>query len=155
MSIHLKVIYNYINSRIAEKEDVKDILQETMLSVWKGIKGFDNNSSFKTWCFGITKRKIADYYREAYKNATIPIKEVEDVLAVEDEKDSIDTKLIIEKAIASLNQTEKDIVFFAFNAQLSYSEISEIISIPVGTIKSKMSSIKEKLKKQLANGGGL
>mgnify|MGYP000910280648 CR=1 FL=1 len=155
MGIHLKVIYNYIKSHISENEDVKDVLQETMLAVWKSINSYDGKSSFKTWCFGIARRKIADYYRVAYRNPSIPIEEVEDVFTIEDEKESIDNKIIVERAVDKLKKAEKDIVFLAFNAQLSYFEISQIIGIPIGTIKSKMFSIKEKLKKQLANGGGL
>ena len=86
MGIHLKVIYNYIKSHIAGNEDVKDVLQETMLAVWKGIKNYDGNSSFKTWCFGITRRKIADHYRVAYRNSSISIDEFEDILVMKDEK---------------------------------------------------------------------
>jgi len=40
-------------------------------------------------------------------------------------------------------------LFLAFNAQLTYQEISQVIGIPVGTVKSRMSAIKSKLRKYL------
>jgi len=53
----------------------------------------------------------------------------------------------------SLGKIQKEIIFLVFNAQLSHAEISEIMHIPVGTIKSRMSNIKARLRKQLDDGG--
>lgn len=155
MKIHLKVIYNYISAHVSENENVKDIVQEAMLSIWKGLNKFNRNSSFRTWCIGITKRKIADYYRISYKNMSISLSEIEDELISETGLHNVETKLAVEKSIEFLGKTEKEILFLVFNAQLSYAEISQIVGIPIGTIKSKMSSIKSKLKTQLESGGGV
>jgi len=153
MSDHLKIIYNYISSHISTTEDIKDIVQETMLAAWKSIKKYDGKASFRTWVIGITRRKIADYYRTLYKNTSVSLSEIEDFWAAENEFDSIVDSVAVEKSMTALGKIEKEIVFLVFNAQLSYSEISEIMHIPVGTIKSKMSNIKAKIRKQL-NGGG-
>lgn len=155
MSAYLKIIYNYISVHVGACEDVKDVVQETMLSVWNGIKMFDSHSTFKTWALGIARRKIADYYRAAYHHETAPLSEYEDTLTAEDDFDRINSKLAVKKALTVLSKTEREIVFLVFSAQLSYPEVSEITGIPVGTIKSRMSGIKAKLMKQLENGGGL
>lgn len=149
MNNHLKIIYNYIASRVSNSEDVKDIVQETMLAVWNNIKLYENNSSFKTWVLGITRRKIADYYRTSYKNSAVPLSELEECLSAKDEFENVENSIVLESTKNVLGKTEKEIVFLIFNAQLSYTEISDLTNIPVGTIKSKMSTIKAKLKKQI------
>lgn len=151
MSAHLKLLYNYLSLHVGSGEDVKDLVQETMLSVWNGIRTFDGRSAFQTWVLGIARRKIADYYRSAVRRATVPLADYEDTLAAEDEFDRIHSKLTVERALAVLTKAEKEIVFLVFGAGRSYAEISEVTGIPVGTIKSRMAGIKAKLGRQLQN----
>jgi RNA polymerase sigma-70 factor (ECF subfamily) len=152
LNIYLKIIYNYISSHVSNSEDKKDIVQDTMLSVWKAIKSFDGISSFKTWVLGITRRKIADYYRLIYRGSPVSLNECEDLLIADDEYCRVIDKTVINEALSVLNSSEREMVFLIFNAQLSYPEISQITDIPVGTIKSRMSVIKSKLKNKLKEG---
>lgn len=148
MSDHLKILYNYTAMHVKAAVDAEDILQETMLAIWKGISGFQNASSFRTWCIGILKRKIADYYREAYRVQSVSIDEME-YLPADDSIEASDTAVTLESAIGRLSAVERELVFLAYTAQCSYREISEILEIPIGTIKSKISSVKSKLRKFL------
>lgn len=152
MSSHLKVIYNYIRIHVKSEEDTQDIVQETMFSVWSGLKSFREGSSFRTWIISIARRKIYDHYRSKYKIPTMLISDAEDSLTIEDGSDGLADAMDVNNAVMSLNSTEQEIVFLAFNARLTYREISEVMNIPVGTVKSRMSAIKSKLKKRLENG---
>ena len=149
MNSYLKVIYNYICIHVKSNEDVQDIVQETMFAVWSSLKSFGNGSSFRTWIIGIVRRKICDYYRTTYKTPIISLSDVEDSLMNEDEIDKLNKAIDVKKAVLSLNSTEQELVFLAFNAQLTYQEISVVTQIPVGTVKSRMSTIKSKLRKHL------
>jgi RNA polymerase sigma-70 factor (ECF subfamily) len=82
----------------------------------------------------------------------MPISDAEDSLTIEDGSDGLADAMDVNNAVMSLNSTEQEIVFLAFNARLTYREISEVMNIPVGTVKSRMSTIKSKLKKRLENG---
>jgi RNA polymerase sigma-70 factor (ECF subfamily) len=149
MGTYLKVIYNYIHIHVKNHEDIQDIVQETMLAVWSGLKSFGNNSSFRTWIIGIARRKICDYYRSKYKISTVSIFDVENSLMIEDKADDLIMAMDVNNAVLSLDSAEQELVFLVFNAQLTYQEISEITQIPVGTVKSKLFAIKSKLRKQL------
>ena len=59
----------------------------------------------------------------------------------------------IQQAIHTLSQIEQELLFLVFTAQLTYPEVSKVMQIPVGTVKSKMSSVKEKLRRKLQEGG--
>lgn len=152
MNYYLKIIYNYINVHVNSKENTKDILQETMLGIWQGLISFDNKSSFKTWIIGITRRKVADYYRKFYMskdNQTVDVFEYCESLYSEKEIEQLTDKIVVQNAVSTLSRIEKELVYLIFNAQLTYKQVEQITGIPNGTIKSKMFSIKSKLKKQL------
>ncbi|MDF2686793.1 MAG: hypothetical protein K0S55_1976 [Clostridia bacterium] len=157
MNCYMKIIYNYIILHVSNSEDAKDILQDTMLGVWQGLKSFNRQSVFKTWILGITRRKIADYYRKIYKTKEHEFADIDDYdeyeyLSDDNSGNDIISKIDVNKAVDTLSMQEKELVYLIFNAQLSYSEVEAITKIPLGTVKSKMFSIKSKLKEQLKEG---
>ena len=156
MSHYMKVIYNYILSKISNTEDVNDVLQESMLAIWQGLKGFKEDSSFKTWIIGITRRKIADFYRKYYNQnhfETVDFQDIENHISTGDEITNVINKADVEESISILAERDKELLFLIFNAGLSYGEIEEITGIPKGTIKSRVHAIKNKLRPLLSEGG--
>lgn len=156
MNHYMKVIYNYILSKISNAEDVNDVLQESMLAIWQGLKGFKEDSSFKTWTIGITRRKIADFYRKYYNQnhfETRDFNEIENHISALDEISNVINKADIEESISTLPERDKELLFLIFSAGLTYGEIEEITGIPKGTIKSRVYTIKNKLRPLLSEGG--
>jgi len=151
MARYLKVIYNYILLSVSSSEDVKDILQETMLAAWQNLKTYNSCSTLKTWLFSITRYKINDYYRKTYRYNTDDLDDYYDELSAEDNTLDVAKQIDIKNALSNLSNIEKELVYMIFNAQLSYKEISGITGLPTGTIKSKMSNIRSKLKKNLGD----
>lgn len=64
----------------------------------------------------------------------------------------IDNSLSVCDAIDALDSPDKELLFLVFYAQLTYGEVSEVLNVPVGTIKSRMSRIKAGLAKSLEEG---
>lgn len=139
MNQYLSDIYNYIRFKVSNEADINDIIQETMLGIYKGISNYKLDSSFKTWVLSITRRKIADYYRKKYAEfSTVPIEDNLNIKASEN-KD-------IDEIISCLPETDHELLNLIFIQGLSYKEVAEIINVPVGTIKSRIYYLKEKLK---------
>ncbi len=61
---HGDILYRYAMARLRNAALVEDILQETLLAALKGIKGFNGQSSIRTWLIGILRRKISDHFRK-------------------------------------------------------------------------------------------
>lgn len=156
MNSYIKIIYNYILLHVTSHEDANDILQEAMLGIWQGISTFDRKSSFRTWAIGITRRKIADHYRRYYKNMDHRKNDIADYdndLFTDYEIDRLTDKVTVQDALDSLNSQEKELVYLIFNAQLTYKQVERITGLPEGTIKSRMFTLRKKLKKILKEEG--
>mgnify|MGYP001022562422 CR=1 FL=1 len=153
----MKIIYNYILVHVTNHEDAEDILQDTMLGAWNSLKSYNHSSTLKTWMIGITRKKIADYYRKIYSNKQF---EFVDISQLNEDTnlntqinnqtgnfiDSLIDSIDVKNAVNILNPNDKDLLYLVFNAQLTYSEIHNITNTPIGTIKSRMHAIKIKLR---------
>ncbi len=159
----LRAVYSYIASRV-DPDDAEDVLQETLLSAWKSIGSFDRRSSVRTWLISVARRRICDFYRsrpvirngvdggmisEAPRGSGEEAYDVDSGISLE--KDSAE-RLDVSDALASLDESERELVTLVFDSGLSYEEAAGIVGIPVGTVKSRMFSIRKKLRSKLGEG---
>jgi RNA polymerase sigma-70 factor, ECF subfamily len=145
----LEAVYAYIRSRVRDRELAKDVLSESMLAVWQGLGAFSGGARFTTWCISIARRKLADHYRRSYtgeKNER-PLEAAENLSAETDDFERVDSKLAANTLLKTLSAKERQLVELVFNAQMSYQEAADELEIPVGTVKSRMSAIRAKLRK--------
>lgn len=130
-------------------DDVYDALQEALISIYKNYEQLNNLKYFSTWATRIVINKCYDLLRKN-KNNIIPIDEDFDTnikMAQYDEYE-ID-KYGIKKAMEYLNEDLKLITILYYYDNYSIKEISQILDIPEGTAKSRLSKAREVLKQKL------
>lgn len=161
VDFYLKPILNFSYKLVGNKKDAEDIIQEVFLKVWKNIRNFDIEKSFKTWIFTITRNTCIDFLR---KKKEIPIsyfdnKEggniLEDNLIDEGLKpDEIfivsENKEIIENALLKISFIQKEVIILRYMNEMTFDEISEILNIPLNTVKSHHNRVLIKMKSILS-----
>jgi RNA polymerase sigma-70 factor (ECF subfamily) len=122
--------------------DRQDLFQEIVLQAWKNYPAFRHESKFSTWLYRVSlntalavRRKEKNKIVHSYENMTVRSLQ-------EDENEPLDEMY---SAIESLNEIEKSIVLLYLDAY-SYEEMEEVLGISSGTLRVKMSRIKQKLK---------
>ena len=144
MHPYAKALANYIMYRINNEANAMDIIQDTMLSIWQNIASFSHKSSFKTWAYTIARRRLADFYRADAK--TSPLTDYAGDLTAKDSLSEAEERMDVRQAMHNLSDKENELIHLVFQSQLSYQEISDVLDIPIGTVKSRMSAIKGKLR---------
>ncbi len=71
---YLRPIYSFVYRHVGNGEVAEDITQEVFVKVWRNLKKFDQNKSFKTWIFTIAKNTSFDFFK---KKKAIPFSELE------------------------------------------------------------------------------
>jgi len=148
-----KVAYGFFRDR----DDAMEIVQETFMRVYEKIDKFDNHSSFKNWIYRIASNLCIDFYRKfkSKKTHSQDISELDniqssDTVAPEEHLDRQNFKENLEVSLQTLSKRQKMIfVMKHFNA-LKYREISDILNISVGTVKSLHHRAVRSLKGKLA-----
>lgn len=144
---YIKSIYNFA-CRIVGAEDASDITQEVFVKVWKNIKKYNPEKSFKTWIFTIANNTSIDYLRK--KHAVLFSQ-----LSSPDEHDDFESNLQsdlplpdeeyfkndqikqINKLILTLPASVRSVIILKYCNDCTFSEIGTILGEPLDTVKSR------------------
>jgi RNA polymerase sigma-70 factor (ECF subfamily) len=130
----------------------EEILQDSFVAAWRGAARFEGRSSVKTWLFGIARRQAHNVLRR--RNITFTDDATLD-LTPSDEPEPETTALInadrqaVTAAIEQLSPMHREVLVLAFVHELPYGEMAELLEVPVGTIKSRLSNAKRLLRQIL------
>lgn len=138
-------IYRMAYVYVKNKEDALDVVQEVAYQTFKKIETLRNPEFFKTWLLKITINCATDVVRKNKK--VVHLKpEYEEFIGTEDE--DILLSISLQDLINSLEDDEKGIVLLRFYHHYTFTEISELLGIPLGTAKSVLYRSLAKLRKK-------
>lgn len=158
---YLKPIYSFTFRFIGNSHEAEDITQEVFVKVWRNLKKFDSQKSFKTWIFSIAKNLSIDWLR---KKKALPFSNFENEEGKNTfvEKFTDSTSLpdkiferagiaqMLNTAIGQLSLKYRMILFLRYNDHFSFREIAEVSGESINTIKSRHRRALIQLKKLLS-----
>lgn len=130
----------------------EDLFQEAFVRAVRGAKTFDRNRSFRSWITAIALNLVRDEVRKRKLRGEIPLGEggPEEQAAVGDlPRDSVEQKdevARIHSALSELTDKEREIVLLHFYQGLTLGEASEVLNVPLGTVKSRLHGALVRLK---------
>ena len=141
--------YKTAKAILKNDDDVYDALQEALMSIYQNFNQLKNLKFFSTWATRIVINKCYDLLRKN-KNNVVPFDEniENDINRSKNDVYEVD-QYGIKKAVEGLNEELKLITILYYYDDYSVNEISEIVDIPIGTVKSRLSRAREILKNKL------
>lgn len=121
----------------------EDLMQDAMVSVWRRAASFDvTKAKASTWIFVIARNAWIDKLRRektelAYRQTTIVSEESDDE-SPDDATVRGQTEAQVEAALATLSADQREVVQLSFFEDRPHSEIAERLSLPLGTVKSRL-----------------
>ena len=144
-----RIAYFYIKDR----QLAEDVFQEVFYKVMKNYHKFQHQSSEKTWLTRITINTCKDLLRTNWiKRVTTfstwqePQSDYEAPFDIEKQEEYQELYQMIQK----LPTKYKDVILLFYYKELSYEEISQILGIPEGTVRSRLARARTKLKKMIS-----
>lgn len=135
-------IYNMAYQITMNSAEAEDLTQEIFLKLYTSLNKYSLGSNFKLWLYRLAKNHIIDWYRKR-KYVNLKMEEMKKDILFESIEDSLkenveELKSKLRKAIESLDIQFKLPIILRDLQGLSYEEISDILDIPVGTVKSRI-----------------
>lgn len=157
-----KIVYNVALRMMNHSEDAKDISQDVFLKAYRNIGNFDERAAFSTWLYRITVNTCIDEIRkrkgrQSYSlEAELEQEEGSMQRQIANGEETPEESLLREErkqeliqALGALSEEHKTAVVLRDIRGLSYDEIAEIMQLPMGTVKSRISRGRNQLKTEI------
>jgi RNA polymerase sigma-70 factor (ECF subfamily) len=154
-------LFNFAYWLTQNRDEAEDLVQETYVKALKGFSSFELGTNFKAWIFRILRNTFLNS-RTGLKAATVPLEAEDDDSALPVEKETPETILIdraseriMQEAFEELPVAYREVLLLCEVEEMSYAEIAVALSIPIGTVMSRLSraraalrtAVKEKLQR--------
>ena len=152
-------LQNFIYRFVGSQEEAEDIVQETFLRVYRKRKAYKRIAKFSTWIYTIAgnlartelrrrkRRKLFSVTDMGYEDRDYEISD--EAYNPENHVDGLIQEEIIQKEINDLSPKFREVIILRDVQELSYEEISKIIKVPIGTVKSRVNRGRLKLQSRL------
>ncbi|MBU0483093.1 MAG: sigma-70 family RNA polymerase sigma factor [Proteobacteria bacterium] len=142
-------VYFYLYRILGCKETAEDVLVETFTVVWQSAGSFAGKSAVTTWIFGIARNLALNEMRRWKSHDQLD--NHPDLAGVSrQEMEQTDRARVVGLALAEISPRHKEVLDLVFFHEMTYPEISELIEIPVGTVKTRIFHAKAALRQALA-----
>lgn len=165
--MHQNQVYTMALRFTGSKEDALDISQEAFLRVWRALPNYKADSKFSTWLYRIVSNICTDHHRKNSRIQSISLTqgdEADDETQTElpDETQSPERSFELSElsdalkgAIESLKPELREVFVMREIGDMSYSEISEALSLEEGTVKSRLFRARKYLQEILQKSGNI
>lgn len=149
-----KRIFEFIYFQIKQNNhDAEDLTQEVFIELYKKAGNFRKESKFSTYLFSIAKNIVFNHFRATSRRFSISQifnreKEPEVADLQEQLIDEVNQQQVI-LAINCLSADERQIIYLCDKEDFSYTQISDILNIKIGTVRSRLSTARNKVIKKL------
>ncbi len=139
---------------LGNKDDAQDAAQEAFVKCWGARDQVHEILNLRAWIFRVGFNTAKDMQRSAWNRRVKPLKGEEFIMVAQEPppgqvleyQESVER---VRKALTRLREEEKEVFLLRQNGELTYEQIAELRSCPVGTVKTQMRSALEKLRKML------
>lgn len=140
MHAHQDRVFGVCLRMLRDREAALDATQETFITVFRKADRFAGRSAFGTWLYRVAVNTCYDAIRKAQRRRTEPLPEITDPAddSALDDLASVELRPDIEAALADLPEEYRSAVVLADLEGLALQTVSEILEVPVGTVKSRV-----------------
>jgi len=133
--------------------DAKDVAQETFVKVFLSIKNLKEERTFPTWIARITARTALDWIE---KHRRIPQSnvELERLASNKNESQAADARIDLQRGMNALSPEHRMVLVLRDIQGFEYEDISNILEIPIGTVRSRIHNARLQLRRELLSSEG-
>jgi len=147
-------LYAFLRQFLNRQDLVEDVFQETFLQLFTSRDSFDTSRPLRPWLFTIAANKAKDALRKSQRTAAVAIGTISDAQEMSfdevintltsyttrpyEELEKDETASHVAEVIANMPENLREILILAYFNRFSYKQMAEILSIPIGTVKSRL-----------------
>src|SRR5271165_852294 len=154
-------LYNFARWLAHDPSEAEDLVQECFVKAMRGFESFEPGTNFRAWMFRILRNTFLTSRTGLQAKLTVPLdSEDEESMGVTRETPetlalSSSTRETLAAALEDLPVAYREVVLLCDVEEMKYQEIAEVLSVPIGTVMSRLSRGRKLLRQMLARECGL
>ena len=157
---HARVMFSLAYRLVGDREAAEDLLQDAMLAAWRNAGSYvPARGSVRSWLLGNVRNRGIDLLRawstRSRRDAALAGERKVDQEAADSEARLVDRSMAgdVRKGLGDLPQEQSEVLSLAYFGGFTQSEIAELLSVPLGTVKSRMRLGLERLREGMMGQG--
>jgi RNA polymerase sigma factor (sigma-70 family) len=149
-------LYNFACWLAHDASDAEDLVQETYLKALRSFPSFQPGTNFRAWMFRILRNNFLSSCSKLERRMTVAMESDEDGPELAVDTETPETILmnrfnsrLVQRAIDDLPVHYRETLLLCEVEEMSYQEIAEILSIPMGTVMSRLARARKSVRKSL------
>lgn len=142
-------LFNYLLQLTPDYGLAEELLQDTLVAIWKSAHSFEGRSSVQTWMISIARRQAHNTLRQRKLPLTNET-ELEGLVSPNLEPEEFTLAFIardeLVETFKQLPSVYREVLVLTFIQEYSYQEVATILDVPLGTIKSRLSNARRMLR---------
>jgi RNA polymerase sigma-70 factor (ECF subfamily) len=138
---HHTHIFRFVWSRVGNQQIAEDLTGETFTKMVISLPGYKiSETPFRAWLYRIARNLLTDEYRKHKGQTAVSLQDVETMIGFDANPDAVAEKNLtlarVQEALATLDQTQREVVELRFLAGYSLQEVAEALDYSVAAVKS-------------------
>lgn len=145
---HAKGVMRLLARLTSDRTVAEEVLQDTFLAVWRHYDGYRGQASVRSWLYGVARRRAHDTLR----GRSIQLTEIDERYDVVEREAGPEERALasaevddVARAMRELPGHLRVVIELVAGEGMGYTEVSAVLGIPVGTVKSRMSHARQQL----------
>ena len=146
---HGPALYRLAYRLIGDRHEAEDMVQEAFRSAWKSRQLFRQDGGPRAWLASILRRRVADHWRQPRPPSVVGVEHNIDVETPGEDPCRDEFTDEMQRALGRLPDDLRETLLLVVVAELTHQEASELLGIPLGTVLSRVSRARKRLRDYL------
>jgi RNA polymerase sigma-70 factor (ECF subfamily) len=134
----------YARALVGDRSGADDLVQDTLERAWTKLHLYRSGTDLRAWLFTVMHNVYVNQIRSARE--TVEFDETElDGMTMRPQGDALDVR-DLERALRRLPHEQRQILLLVALEDMSYDEVARMLGVPIGTVMSRLSRAREKLR---------
>ncbi|MBA2682045.1 MAG: sigma-70 family RNA polymerase sigma factor [Ktedonobacteraceae bacterium] len=150
---HQRRVFNLVFRLLQNYEEANEVTQDAFFSAWQGLPSFRGDARFSTWLYRIAYncalKQLEQRKRDNALQAAIQAEPLDNDDQIDAQLDAHDRQAIVREHLLTLPTKYRAVLILRHLQEMTYEEMAEILTMPIGTIKTHLFRARNLLKQRL------
>ncbi|MGY8767301.1 MAG: RNA polymerase sigma factor [Pirellulales bacterium] len=153
--LHGATLYRVACRMMSDRHGAEDVVQETFRSVWRSRENFEEGRGDRAWLMSILRRRVIDRWRKKTQPGNLTDHEYSERIVIDQDPFEQEFCDEVQIGLNQLSPNLREALLLVVVGELTHQEVADSLEVPLGTILSRVSRAKKRLREFLATNNSI